>query len=200
MRLVLSLLLLTANQYAKEVPAARVEGKGVVEVWVFDSFGHPLNDAALTIVAGVQNNGAKPINFTSGTSLPYGTYRISATLSGFQRATRVFTVSGPYRVLVIAIRPEEIEQTSAVYPVAGRVLDYGRHLHCRIVRLVPVLLDHAASEAKVSAQGEFVLEAVPPGRYTAVLLGTHGVCATADVSILLHHSGSIVLKPDSKQR
>lgn len=165
-----------------QVPLDETGKLGRVEIHVVDGFGDTVAGARITISPLSSSPARSGVDLFS-VVLEYGSYRLSIEMPGFGPASFTVTVNRAINVFVVGLPMVQIENVGDVNVVDGKIR-YGQNQEgCRIVRLVPLFLSTSPIDVVVSGTGEFHIDGITAGRYTALLLGGEGVCAVAQASI-----------------
>jgi hypothetical protein len=162
---------------------------GAVSIFVTDTFGAPLPTARIGI-RRLHEGKEFPVEFRG--AVPFGTYRISALLSGYTAATKIVEVDQPVKWVTLALALAEIEGPSS-RDIRGRIEPLIQASPPIWVKLVGVYSD-VVHEAPVNEKGRFVIEGVLPGDYLAIVLAPGRVLKTQPLALKFRDNAELVTK------
>lgn len=140
-------------------------------IWVLitDTFGALLPGAQIEI-RRLHEGKELLVEFSGSTArdVPFGTYRISALVSGYAADSRTIEVDQPLKWITLALALGEIEGPSK-RDIHGRIEPLAETARPIWVKLIGIY-SHTVKEAPVNEEGRFLIEGVLPGQYLAIAL------------------------------
>jgi hypothetical protein len=97
---------------------------------------------------------------------------------------RTASIRHAYQAVIVCFFLTPIESPWEGNLFRGHISQRSKESDCRWIRLASLFADDVSAETKASAAGDFGMENVRPGKYLALAIGKHGVCETAEVTIL----------------
>lgn len=140
-----------------------------VSVLVTDTFGALLPGAQIEI-RRLHEGKELPVQLSGSAarSVSFGTYRISARVSGYAAASRTIEIDQPVKWTTLALALGEIEGPST-RDIRGRIEPLVETARPIWVKLVGIY-SHVVKEAPVNEKGRFLIEGFLPGEYLAIVL------------------------------
>lgn len=165
------------------VPFDNAGKTGELEVFAFDSYRHRLPTPNLSFEKRTGDR-YLPFPFSDHPAkLPYGTYRMRATIPGFNSLQRTVEITRSYQVIVTQFEVGSIEGGVSRYSVRGSLPEKSRRDGCNLVRLFSPIADGESWYAMAHKNGGFTFDNVAAGIFQVVTLGKKGVCDSTEVTL-----------------
>jgi hypothetical protein len=166
---------------------------GTVSVLVTDTFGALLPSAQIE-GRRLYEGKELPVKFsgTTARSLPFGTYQISAVVSGYTAASRRVDVDQPVKWITLALALGEIEGPST-RDLPGRIEPFPETARPIWVKLLGIY-SHVVKEVPVNEDGHFLIEGVLPGEYLALVLEPGRVLKVQPFGLQFRADAELVIK------